>query len=78
MPTYLRRNKAAIADEQQQIETFMGVRDHTVRSLIKEHGALRLFLLPCKSHCSCVCSQCHACMSVHSVMHAYRTANFEG
>ncbi|KAI8463660.1 MAG: flagellar associated protein [Monoraphidium minutum] len=29
VPTYLRRNKAAIADEQQQIETFMRMRDHT-------------------------------------------------
>lgn len=32
VPTYLRRNKAAIAEEQQQIETFMRMREQRVRA----------------------------------------------
>jgi hypothetical protein len=31
VPTYLRRNKAAIAEEQLQIETFLRVREQQVR-----------------------------------------------
>jgi hypothetical protein len=40
VPTYLKRNKAAIADEQRQIDTFLRIQEQAVRRVSKHRRTL--------------------------------------